>query len=263
MIPKLDASTSEADYVSEQSQQRSSRASLLEVRDLDVSYGKAEVVHEASFEVRSGEFVVLLGRNGAGKSTTLHALSGLIPKRGGRVVFDGLDISNRKPRVIMQMGLVQVLQNHRVFTSLSVEENLLIGAYARSESKSSLLDDIYSTFPELSGRRKLRASQLSGGQQQILAVAQGLIARPKLLILDEPSSGLAPMVVDRILEVSVGLCREGMAVLLVEQMVEKALKFSDFCYLINAGRVTHGLASDRVRESGLLDQTYLGGAVVH
>ena len=163
-------------------------STLLEVSDLHVAYGKAEVVHGTSLTVAAGEFVALLGRNGAGKSTTLHAVSGLIPKRGGQVRFDGQDITNATPRDIVRAGLVQVLEGHRVFHPLTVEDNLLIGTYARSKhGDRSKLQAMYDLFPEMAERRHQPASRLSGGQQQILAVAQGIIAEPRLLILDEPS----------------------------------------------------------------------------
>jgi len=179
---------------------------LLQVQDVHVAYGKAEVVHGASMDVRKGEFVVLLGRNGAGKSTLLHAISGLIPKKSGHVSFDGHDISQISPREIVQAGVIQVLEGHRVFHSLSVEDNLLIGTYANAPNGDrSKLDRIYELFPEMAERKQQMASRLSGGQQQILAVAQGVIGEPKLLILDEPSSGLAPMVIDRILDVATQL----------------------------------------------------------
>ena len=176
---------------------------LLQVEDLHVAYGKAHVVHGVSFSVNAGEFVVMLGRNGAGKSTILHAISGLVPKRAGRVTFDGVDISRSGSREIVRAGMVQVLEGHRVFTSLSVEDNLLVGTYARRTPEiRSTLERIYDDFPEIAEKRHQQASRLSGGQQQILAVAQGIIADPRLLILDEPSGGLAPIVVDRILGVA-------------------------------------------------------------
>ena len=161
---------------------------LLEIKDVHVAYGKAEVVHGANLEVKKGEFVVLLGRNGAGKSTLLHAVSGLIPKKSGQVFFNNLDISNSSPREIVKNGVIQVLEGHRVFHSLSVEDNLLIGTYANSPNGDrSKLGRIYELFPEMAERKQQMASRLSGGQQQILAVAQGVIGDPKLLILDEPS----------------------------------------------------------------------------
>jgi branched-chain amino acid transport system ATP-binding protein len=195
---------------------RGSGQPLLHIEDLHVAYGKAHVVHGVSFSVNAGEFVVMLGRNGAGKSTILHALSGLVPKRRGRVTFDGVDITRSGSQDIVRAGMVQVLEGHRVFTSLTVEDNLLVGTYAhRAPDTRSKLERIYEDFPEIAEKRHQQASRLSGGQQQILAVAQGIIADPRLLILDEPSGGLAPIVVDRILDVASRLSRGGIAILLV------------------------------------------------
>jgi branched-chain amino acid transport system ATP-binding protein len=233
---------------------------LLKVEDLHVAYGKAEVVHGISMDVRKGEFVVILGRNGAGKSTLLHAVSGLIPKRSGRVTFAGRDITNLSPREIVKAGVVQVLEGHRVFHSLSVEDNLLIGTYAHApHGDRSKLERIYSTFPELAERRHQMASRLSGGQQQILAVGQGVIGEPELLILDEPSSGLAPLVIDRILEVASQLCAGGLAILLVEQLVDKALRHAHYGYLFETGRSAASAFSEELREGDLIHRIYLGG----
>ena len=233
---------------------------LLQVQDLHVAYGKAEVVHGVSLDVRRGEFVVILGRNGAGKSTLLHAISGLIPKRAGRVHFAGRDITQLPPRDIVKAGVVQVLEGHRVFHSLSVEDNLLIGTYAHAtRGDRSKLDRIYALFPELAERRHQMASRLSGGQQQILAVGQGVIGDPQLLILDEPSSGLAPLVIDRILDVASQLCASGLAILLVEQLVDKALRHAHHGYLLETGRIAASAPSQQLRESDVIHQVYLGG----
>jgi branched-chain amino acid transport system ATP-binding protein len=233
---------------------------LLKVADLRVAYGKAEVVHGVSLEVRAGEFVVLLGRNGAGKSSSLHAISGLIPKKSGSVQFDGRDLTRATPREIVRTGIVQVLEGHRVFGTLTVEDNLLIGTYARrSQGDKSRLARVYELFPELREKRNDPASRLSGGQQQILAVAQGVIGDPRLLILDEPSAGLAPLVIDRILSVAAELCREGMAILLVEQLVEKALRRAGYCYLMETGRIAAAGTPAEIQASDVLHKTYLGG----
>ena len=234
---------------------------LLEVRDVHVAYGKAEVVHGISMDVRAGEFVVMLGRNGAGKSTLLHAVSGLVPKRAGSVHFEGHDISQATPREIVKAGIVQVLEGHRVFHTLSVEDNLLIGTYAQHpRGDRSKLERIYTLFPELADRRQQMASRLSGGQQQILAVGQGVIGDPKLLILDEPSAGLAPIVIDRILAVASALCASGLAILLVEQLVEKALRHAHYGYLMETGRIAAAAFSGELREGDLLQRVYLGAA---
>jgi branched-chain amino acid transport system ATP-binding protein len=237
-------------------------SSLLEVEDLHVAYGKAEVVHGTSLTVDEGEFVALLGRNGAGKSTTLHAISGLIAKRGGRIRFAGQDITSATPRDIVRAGLVQVLEGHRVFHTLTVEDNLLIGTYARApHGDRSKLDAMYALFPELAERRQQLASRLSGGQQQILAVAQGIIAEPRLLMLDEPSGGLAPLVIDRILDVASALARDGVAILLVEQLVEKALAHASRCYLMATGRIVHEGLAKELAGSDILHSAYLGAGV--
>ena len=233
---------------------------LLQVEDLHVAYGKAHVVHGVSFSVNAGEFVVMLGRNGAGKSTILHAISGLVPKRAGRVTFDGVDISRSGSREIVRAGMVQVLEGHRVFTSLSVEDNLLVGTYARRTPEiRSTLERIYSDFPEIAEKRHQQASRLSGGQQQILAVAHGIIADPRLLILDEPSGGLAPIVVDRILGVATRLARNGLAILLVEQLVEKALRHASYGYLLETGAIGGEGTAAELHDSALLRRIYLGG----
>jgi branched-chain amino acid transport system ATP-binding protein len=232
---------------------------LLEIEDLHVAYGKAEVVHGVSLVVGEGEFVALIGRNGAGKSTTLHATSGLIAKRRGRIRFAGQDVTGATPRDIVRAGLVQVLEGHRVFHPLTVEDNLLIGTYARTpRGDRSRLQAMYTLFPELAERRHQFASRLSGGQQQILAVAQGIIAEPRLLILDEPSGGLAPMVIDRILDVATALARDGVAILLVEQLVEKALAHADRCYLMATGRIVHEGPAKELAGSDILHSAYLG-----
>ena len=233
---------------------------LLEVRDVHVAYGKAEVVHGISMDVRAGEFVVMLGRNGAGKSTLLHAISGLVPMRSGTVHFKGRDLSRSTPREIVKAGIVQVLEGHRVFHTLSIEDNLIIGTYAANpRGDRRKLDRIYEMFPELAERRHQMASRLSGGQQQILAVGQGVIGEPKLLILDEPSGGLAPMVIDRILEVASSLCTSGLAILLVEQLVDKALRHASYGYLVETGRVAASAFAGELREGDLLQRAYLGG----
>ena len=233
---------------------------LLEVTGLTVAYGQAEVVHGVSLEVRRGEFVVVLGRNGAGKTTILHAVSGLIPKVAGQVRLAGKDISRAVPRTIVRDGVIQVLEGHRVFTNLSIEDNLLIGTYAKASSGDrSKLPRIYELFPELADRKHSLASGLSGGQQQILAVAQGIIGDPHLLILDEPSAGLAPIVVDRILQVANRLCADGIAVLLVEQLVEKAMRYANYCYLIETGRVVGQGAAAEVQDAEMLRKVFLGG----
>lgn len=233
---------------------------LLDVTDLRVAYGKAEVVHGVAVRVHEGEFVVMLGRNGAGKSSMLHAISGLIPKKTGVVRFGGADITRADTRTTARSGLVNVLEGHRIFTGLTVEDNLLLGTYAKNpHGNRSKLPAVYDLFPEIGERRHQLASRLSGGQQQILAVAQGIVGDPKLLILDEPSGGLAPIVVHRILTVAKELTERGVAILLVEQLVKEALKFADYCYLVEAGTIGGEGTPEEVRQGELIRRIYLGG----
>ena len=238
------------------------RPPLLDVEGLRVAYGKANVLHGVTFRVGAGEFVSVLGRNGAGKSTTVHALSGLIPKRAGSVRFDGTDVTGWTPRALVRAGLVQVLQGHRIFPSLTVEDNILIGAAAAGRRPTRAeLAEIYEIFGEIADRRRQPASGLSGGQQQILAVAQGMIACPRLLILDEPSLGLAPVVVDRILGVGAQLRSKGVSILLIEQLVDKALAHSDRCYLMETGRMVYEATPERLVGNDVLHRAFLGGHV--
>lgn len=232
---------------------------LLQVERLEVAYGKLQVVHGVSFAVQAGQFTVLLGRNGAGRTTTLRAVSGLIGKQGGRVLFAGQDITSWSPRAVLRHGLAQVLDGHRVFTSLSVQDNLTVSALGSGQPRSAAaLQPIYDAFPELAERRQLLASRLSGGQQQILAVAQGLVANPRLLILDEPSAGLAPLVVERILQLAKSLTTQGTAVLLVEQFVEKALAHADYCYVLDHGVLVGEGTPAALQDSGTIQDIYLG-----
>ncbi|MBN8991950.1 MAG: ABC transporter ATP-binding protein [Rhizobiales bacterium] len=234
-------------------------AALLEISDLDVSYGKAPVVIGASLVVHEGEFHAILGRNGAGKSTMLHAVSGLIAKRGGRVRFDGKDITSSSPEKIVELGLIQVLEGHRIFPSLSLQDNLDVAAYPiRRRGKRVDYERIYRLFPELAAKRNDPASSLSGGQQQILAVGQGILAEPRLLILDEPSGGLAPIVVDRILDVAAQLAHEGAAIILVEQLVEKALRRADTACVMDTGRIVHQGTAEEMASSSVVREIYLG-----
>jgi branched-chain amino acid transport system ATP-binding protein len=232
---------------------------LLTVTDLSVAYGKLQVVHAVSLAAAAGQFTVLLGRNGAGKTTTLRAVSGLIAKRAGRVTFGGADITTLSPRKIIRHGLVQVLDGHRIFPTLTIEDNLLLSAFGAGQPRTpQALQRTYDAFPEIAERRHQPASRLSGGQQQILAVAQGLVAKPRLLILDEPSAGLAPLVVDRILQLAKSLTAQGTAVLLVEQFVEKALLYADHCYVFDHGEVAGAGSPAALHASGTIQRIYLG-----
>ena len=211
---------------------------LLSVTRLESGYGKIRVLHGVDVSIAAGEVVALLGPNGAGKTTLLRALSGLLPVNAGKVAFDGRDITNISPREAARAGLVHVIEGHRVFTQISVTDNLLLAAYdlPRSE-RAGRVEEALSFFPEIAEKRHERGGALSGGQQQMLTVAQGLVRRPRLLMLDEPSAGLSPVLVDRVLNVIGQLKKQGTAVLLVEQLLEKALAAADRVYALVQGNI--------------------------
>src|SRR5215469_15073012 len=210
---------------------------LLEASGLAAGYGKIRILRDVALTVGAGEVVALLGPNGAGKTTLLRSLSGLLPWSGS-VRFAGRDLAGASPRDIVKAGLAHVIEGHRVFTQLAVNDNLLLAAYGlpRGE-RSARVEEVYALFPEIAAKRHERAGTLSGGQQQILAVAQGLVRRPRLLMLDEPSAGLSPVLVDRVLVVVQRLREAGTAVLLVEQLIEKALALADRVYALARGSI--------------------------
>jgi branched-chain amino acid transport system ATP-binding protein len=233
---------------------------LLDVTALSSGYGKIRVLTGVDLKIRAGEVVALLGPNGAGKTTLLRAVSGLLPW-SGHVRFDGHDLAGFGPRETVKAGLAHVVEGHRVFTQLSVFDNLMLAAYdlPRGE-RTARVEEVFLLFPEISAKRNERAAWLSGGQQQILAVAQGLIRRPRLLMLDEPSAGLSPVLVDRVLDVVQRLREGGTAVLLVEQLIEKALKLADRVYALARGSI---VLEARTSEDDLphrLEQAYMTGA---
>jgi branched-chain amino acid transport system ATP-binding protein len=232
---------------------------LLSIGALESGYGKIRVLHGIDFQVSAGEVVALLGPNGAGKTTLLRALSGLLPVNSGDVHFGGRDITNATPRETARQGLVHVIEGHRVFTQLSVTDNLLLAAYdlPRGE-RAARLEQALSFFPEIAEKRHERGGALSGGQQQMLTVAQGLIRRPRLLMLDEPSAGLSPVLVDRVLDVIARLRRDGTAVLLVEQLLEKALAAADRVYALAQGHIVLEAATSESDLPQRLERAYLG-----
>jgi branched-chain amino acid transport system ATP-binding protein len=232
---------------------------LLKVAALESGYGKIKVLHDLGLHIAAGEVVTLLGPNGAGKSTLLRAISGLLPVNPGSVRFDGRDISNGTPREAARAGLVHVIEGHRVFTQQTVTENLLLAAYdlPRGE-RAARVDEALSFFPEIAAKRHERGGALSGGQQQMLTVAQGLVRRPRLLMLDEPSAGLSPVLVDRVLSVVRQLRQKGTAVLLVEQLVEKSLAAADRVYALSQGRIVLEAATSEDDLPRKLEQAYFG-----
>jgi len=232
---------------------------LLAVASLESGYGKIRVLHGIDFQVAAGEVVALLGPNGAGKSTMLRALSGLLPVNAGYVRFDGRDITNATPRETARAGLVHVIEGHRVFTQLSVTDNLLLAGYdlARGE-RAARIEEALTFFPEIAAKRHERGGALSGGQQQMLTVAQGLVRRPRLLMLDEPSAGLSPVLVDRVLDVIRQLRKQGIAVLLVEQLLEKALATADRVYALVQGHVVLEAPTGESNLPERLERAYFG-----
>lgn len=233
---------------------------LLEVKDLAVNYGHVAAVKGIDLRIEKGAITTLVGANGAGKSTSLLAISGLVKKARGQVIFDGVDISRESPHRIVQRGLVQVAEGRATLTTLTVKENLELGAYTRKISKAERdreIDAIYELFPRLKERQKQLAGTLSGGEQQMVAMARAIISQPKLLLLDEPSMGLAPLIVEKIFEIIQMVAKEGVTMLLVEQNAKLALEVSQRGYVMESGRITMSgpaqelLADERVRNAYL------------
>jgi branched-chain amino acid transport system ATP-binding protein len=233
---------------------------LLKVASLSAGYGKIRVLRDVNLTMGAGEVVALLGPNGAGKTTLLRALSGLLP-RSGNVHFAGRDLAGASPRDTVKAGLAHVLEGHRVFTHLAVFDNLLLAGYdvPRTE-RAARVEEVLDLFPEIAAKRHERAASLSGGQQQILAVAQGLVRRPRLLMLDEPSAGLSPVLVDRVLLVVRRLREAGTAVLLVEQLIEKALALADRVYALARGSIVLESKTGEADLPQRLEHAYLATA---
>jgi branched-chain amino acid transport system ATP-binding protein len=231
---------------------------LLEVSGLSAGYGKIVVLNGIDFKIGAGEAVALLGPNGAGKTTLLRAISGLLP-RTGRIRFGGKDMSSAGPREAVEAGLVHVVEGHRVFTQLSVFDNLLLAGYGVKRATLSVqVEEALAFFPEIAAKRGDRAGSLSGGQQQMLAVAQGLVRRPRLLMLDEPSAGLSPVLVDRVLAAAARLREAGTAILLVEQLIEKAVATVDRVYALARGSIVLEAQANEVNLSSRLERAYFG-----
>jgi branched-chain amino acid transport system ATP-binding protein len=232
---------------------------LLRVSGLTAGYGKIAVLHGVDLHVGRGEIVALLGPNGAGKTTLLRAISGLLPHDAGRVLFDGRDLRGAGPRGAVRAGLAHVIEGHRVFTQLTVADNLLLAGYdLPRRARASRIDEALLFFPEIAAKRGDRAGSLSGGQQQMLAVAQGLVQRPRLLLLDEPSAGLSPILVDRVLTVVARLRDAGTSVLLVEQMVEQALALAGRAYALARGRIVLEAPASAAGLRERLEHAYFG-----
>ena len=235
---------------------------MLEVKDLEVYYGVICALKGISFEVNQGEIVSLIGANGAGKTTMMQSIVGLIPKRAGSVSFNGTDISKTPCHKIVKMGMTQVPEGRRIFQELTVYENLLMGAYSMPNDNGAFrrdLESIYQRFPRLAERRGQIAGTLSGGEQQMLAMSRALMCHPKLLMLDEPSMGLSPMLVNQVFEIIKDINKDGNTILLVEQNAGKSLEISDRAYVMENGRIVLSGTGAELAASEQVQKAYLGG----
>lgn len=234
---------------------------LLTVKDLTVYYGVIQALRGISFSVNRGEIVTLIGANGAGKTTTMQSIMGLVPIRFGQVLFDGKDITKTPCHKIVHLGMTQVPEGRRVFSELTVYENLLMGAYSESDKKTlrKNLDEIYAWFPRLQERKDQVAGTLSGGEQQMLAMGRAMMSRPALLMLDEPSMGLSPLLVDQVFDIIRSFHKNGTTVLLVEQNAGKSLAISDRAYVLETGSIVLSGSGEELLRSEDVKKAYLGG----
>ena len=235
--------------------------SMLEVKDLVVSYGAIKALKGISFSVEQGEVITLIGSNGAGKTTTLHSISNLIKKESGSIFFEGEDITNLSADKIVNRGLIQVPEGRRVFANMSVRENIEMGAYLRKD-KEQIKKDMewcYELFPRLKERLSQMSGTLSGGEQQMLAMARALMSKPRLLLLDEPSMGLAPILVDEIFNIVQKISKAGTTILLVEQNAFKALSIANRAYILETGSIAKGGNAADLANDDAVRKAYLGG----
>jgi branched-chain amino acid transport system ATP-binding protein len=234
---------------------------MLKVNGIDVFYGNIHALKGVSLEINEGEIVTLIGANGAGKSTLLKTLSGLLKPKSGTIEYLGKSISGKAPQSIVKAGISHVPEGRRVFANMSVEENLELGAYLRKDSKEIRKDiqSVYELFPRLQERRKQLSGTLSGGEQQMLAMGRAIMAKPKLLLLDEPSMGLAPLMVKTIFQIIEKINQDGTTILLVEQNANMALSVADRAYVIETGRVKISGTAAELQASEEIKKAYLGG----
>ena len=235
--------------------------SLLEIKNLEVFYGVIQALKGISFNVDEGEIITLIGANGAGKTTTMQSVIGLIPKKGGTVTYNGKDITHTPAHKLVGLGMAQVPEGRRIFQELTVYENLLMGAFLNKDKKSIKedIERIYNLFPRLCERKGQIAGTLSGGEQQMLAMGRALMSRPKLLMLDEPSMGLSPLLVDEVFTIIKDLNKEGTTVLLVEQNAGKSLAISDRAYVLENGKIVLSGTGEELLQSEEVKKAYLGG----
>lgn len=233
---------------------------MLKVNDINVYYGSIHAIKGVSFEVRKGEIVTLIGANGAGKSSILNTVSGLLKSKTGSVTFADKTISGILPHKIVSMGLAQVPEGRRVFLQMTVQENLEMGAYTRKNSEiDDSIENVYQRFPRLKERRKQVAGTLSGGEQQMLAMGRALMSKPELLMLDEPSMGLAPLLVEQIFEIITELNKAGTTILLVEQNAQMALSIADRGYVLETGKIVTSANAKELLNDDAVRKAYLGG----
>lgn len=231
---------------------------MLKLSKVHTHYGKIEALKGLSLEVQQGEIVSLIGSNGAGKSTTLMAISGIIKPTKGQIEFEGKRIDSLSPDAVVRLGISHVPEGRRIFPRLTVKENLLLGAYLRKDNIENELEKIYGIFPILKERLNQSGGTLSGGEQQMLAIGRALMGKPRLLLLDEPSLGLAPIFVNKIFEVIREVNREGVTVLLIEQNAHLALQVSNRGYILETGRIVHHDESHRLLKDEKVREAYLG-----
>lgn len=234
---------------------------MLEVKDLNVYYGMIQAIKGISFEVNQGEVIALIGANGAGKTTTLHAVTGLTPVKSGHIFFEGKDITKVPAHKIVSMGMAHVPEGRRVFAQLSVYQNLKMGAYTRKDKDEirQTLDMVYEHFPRLEERKNQMAGTLSGGEQQMLAIGRAMMGKPRMLLLDEPSLGLAPLIINEIFAMVDRIREMGTTILLVEQNARIALKHSDRAYVLETGSIVLSDRADQLLESDEVRKAYFGG----
>lgn len=234
---------------------------MLKVNDLIVKYGMIEAIKGISFEVPDGEIVTLIGANGAGKTTTMHTISGLIKPYSGTIYFDDKEISRIKAHDIVKMGIAQCPERRRIFADQSVEDNLLLGAYIRKDNAQIQedLNNVYELFPRLLERKKQLGGTLSGGEQQMLAMGRALMAKPKLMLLDEPSMGLSPLLVKEIFDIIKDINSKGVTILLVEQNAKMALSIANRAYVIETGNIVMSGTGEQLLNSEDIKKAYLGG----
>ncbi len=233
---------------------------MLEVKDLNVYYGMIHAIKGISFEVNEGEIIALIGANGAGKTTTLHTISGLISPKKGSILFEGQDITKVPAHKIVTLGMAHVPEGRRVFAQMSVLQNLKMGAYSRSDKDemNQTLEMVYERFPRLKERRNQPAGTLSGGEQQMLAMGRALMSHPKIILLDEPSMGLSPILVNEIFDIIQEVNKTGTTVLLVEQNAKKALTIADRGYVLETGKIVTSGEADALLNDPAIKRAYLG-----